>query len=669
MRGFPNTLCGLGTGTASGWQQFDAFISHVDALTIVATVVLALIVIFYLVGAVAVVFWVFTTKSHLSIKVDMVVESLSLHSSKSTELGITNEVIKRAGSKVFMSAPENTHDSSAQPDKLDDKIKDEPYYAKLAHEHSECTIFDPATINISIDSEDCDRAYRKIPGLKQLGLGDPPGSAASHPSASIMMPACCLWPGTVLATLWRDVRAAYGAFWRGPRLDPALPVTGNGTGETGSARATPGNDNDLDREFSYADLNRKGMTHKLSTLVPNSKLGNRLIANLMVQHFVDLLAIVFLTLNFRLLYTLQKASKYVTAVLSLQIGIFLCSKLCYSIIMTAFTQPVIANAVDGLAQRNGICYRKQCAPRAKTNVHSQGRPLKIFHARAKSADGADNSVGRRTSPVNTDGNTSARGQTTPFAAPAQTPLEASQEHLKWMSIVWNTRSEDPRRNFWCQSEGIGVQYSEAIDAAEDAHKLTDDATQSAMFLCVTYITGTLATIAVYLAGYDVVVRAPVTVLSIVVALASSTLSYSCLSLAQLANAAVHARRSRATLTSINEEITLASVNMVRRWIFGAVLDEKSKIVLRRSVWGRLGYMSRFIYIPIHLHIDKRRSVECKIAILNTTLQAHAGRHGSNVTRANTGSGSSAARSTAALNAVTASALARLASEAVEPYQL
>ena len=492
----------------------------VTATTVGLLAILSLLII-YVLGTIAVLYWVFTNTSHLSIRVGMVVRSLRFHTGNGVKLGITRDVIDRSSerteSSVYMSAPGGAANNSTTPlrDKIDDEIKDEPYYATLTHDEADCTSLDLDNLQISIKKSP--HALSRIPYLRQ--------------------PA--------------------------PTEQPA-------------ERSTPAQGNDAPI-FSYDDISAKKGGKMLCVLVPNSKLGNKLIANLMVQQFVDVLSVASLAMNCLLLYTPEITNKYVVAVLVLQIVVCVLAKLSYSLIMTAFTKPVVANALDGLAQKNGICYQ------VRTNLKS--------------------SVGAEVLPDSDPG--------------AALSLE------KWRTIVWNTRSEDPRRKFWCKSEGIGVQYSEAVDAAEEAYQLTDDATRSAILLCVTYITGIVAIIAVSIAGYEVIAKAPVTVLGIVVALASSTLSYSCLSTAQLANAAVHARRSRATLNGINDEITLAPAHIVREYITGAagVFDEGHTLMHRvGSLLARLGYMCRFVFIPAHFCFDKHCGVECEIILYNGNMR-------------------------------------------------
>ena len=182
--------------------------------------------------------------------------------------------------------------------------------------------------------------------------------------------------------------------------------------------------------------------------ITTTRLGILAIQNAIYQQFVCLLLLVELfvistSLHFGNPYIdpLHKLVKAVNIVTAISL---VADSLVHTFIQQQLAGPIISNSLDSCLQRCGYYYSKieEQAGDNQANNHQQ-------------ADGHQQ--------VNV-GNQQANDQ-----QQANIEWEIKMRKAKWHEIVWITNTLNPKRKEWSKNLQFGIQYCQAIDAADNAY--------------------------------------------------------------------------------------------------------------------------------------------------------------------------------------------------------
>lgn len=282
---------------------------------------------------------------------------------------------------------------------------------------------------------------------------------------------------------------------------------------------TQGNDIELP-ESTFLSNNYE---HRLASICDRQielntpKLGLKLLGNLVLFRIVEFMSsIMCFTLAVVMLLADIQIRTYTVYCLITSILVFVSSRLAYGILLPLFIPPILGNAIDAVAQRNGIGYK------TAGDVYD----VDIIEEEVKS--------------------TSNMGQKLTIF-----------KYAGWKSLVWMAPAEGIRRKTWAEHPGIGTQYCQAIDNIEDAYEYMKSSTTAMAALVGSYILGSMLAIGIGATAKQAIEKNPGAIIGAVLTLTTVILTLVLTALLQLGNSLVQAKRVRNIMLVINKSFTFA----------------------------------------------------------------------------------------------------------------
>lgn len=279
-----------------------------------------------------------------------------------------------------------------------------------------------------------------------------------------------------------------------------------------------------DVNFNNARVVFKGSWNKASSTLKNqlmavtpTKLNMKLSHMVTVTMMNDITASVLMGVIFVAAGQVELAStKYILSLLICHGAIWFTSKIILMMLLPEFMVATVPNAIDSIAQRKGLCYKT--------------REKYVRH-------------------IDNDGE-------------IEDNVDRSTE--KWNAIVWLASELGRRHREWSSHPGLGVQYCQAAETARDAYKLIDSAGQAATTLSGTHVLGVVIIIVSIIVGGNVISSSPTTFIGAATAVITAEVTFATAVVFQTASSLVTIRRARNIITKMNDYMTLANRDIVRK---------------------------------------------------------------------------------------------------------